>query len=77
MAAPASKGSTRRTTKNDLATKIETEAARLAGVSEILMHIGDSGGNIADALGVLEDTVNDVNRKICDIADELREARRG
>jgi hypothetical protein len=60
--------------KADLASELEGEAARLAGVVEILENIGEVSG-VADSLGVLRDVVDEVNAAISDVAQALRTVR--
>lgn len=50
---------------------IEYEAAKLAGVYEILANLGEISG-IADSLGVVRDAVHEANVQISEAALKLR-----
>ncbi|OGA72892.1 MAG: hypothetical protein A3G81_22550 [Betaproteobacteria bacterium RIFCSPLOWO2_12_FULL_65_14] len=67
MAAAKSK----RSTKPDFAQIIDIEAARLAGIVEILDHVGPASG-IDDSIGVCRDVIDEVNTKISEVARDLR-----
>ena len=57
--------------RTEMANELDHEAARLAGVVEILEQISAASG-VADALGVVRDTVANVNTKISAVAAQLR-----
>lgn len=59
-----------------IAAKIDGEAARLAGVRDIL-SIGMDELINANIAGVLHDVVEDVNERISGLAAELRSASHG
>jgi hypothetical protein len=59
----------------NLATILENDADRLAGVTQILDNIMDTTDK-ADSLGLLMDVVHEVNDNISEVAFQMRHGRK-
>lgn len=65
-----------KTNRQQLAHLLDKEAAKLAGVAEILEHVAEGSG-VGDSLAVCKEVIDGVNERISLAAAELKVARNG